>query len=134
MAMLGRRVGRMGRCGGVVDRLVVDLNPDGMASVATWLDGDDFSDTGPAFEVAWPLSGDALDDLRWYLEDYLRLPSAVYGEKGQRLQAQLAEWGAQVFGAVFGTGLARDAYVRMRSRPAGTRLVFRSAQSSRGRG
>lgn len=111
----------------VVDRLVVDLTPDGRASVATWLDGDDFPDTGPAFELAWPLDGDALDDLRWYLEDYLRLPSAVYGEKGQRLQAQLADWGARLFEAVFGTGPARDAYVRMRSRSARTRLVFRSS-------
>ena len=35
-------------------------------------------------------------------------------------------WGQAVFGAVFGAGPARDAYQRMRARPAGVQVVFRS--------
>lgn len=113
----------------MVNRLVVDLSPDGGASVATWLEGDDLPDRGHEFTLTWPLDDEALEDLAFYLEDFLLLPSAVYGERGQRVQARLPEWGTQVFRAVFGTGAARDAYVRIRSQPGGTRLVFRSSSA-----
>jgi tetratricopeptide (TPR) repeat protein len=111
----------------VADRLVVDLNPDGTASVSAWPEGEELPGPGPSFELAWPLNGDALEDLRWYLEDYLILPSGVYGDRGQEIQRRLAEWGTGMFRAVFGSGPARDAYVRLRSRAAGTKLVFRSS-------
>ncbi|HLK00068.1 MAG TPA: CHAT domain-containing protein, partial [Streptosporangiaceae bacterium] len=109
----------------MADRLIVDLSQDGTASVATHLEGDDLADTVPPFRMTWPLSDETLGNLRWYLEDYL--PSAVYDDRGQRIQQHLAEWGAEVFQAVFGTGPARDAYQRLRGRRAGTRLVFRSS-------
>jgi hypothetical protein len=112
----------------VTDRLVVELYPDGTASVATQLEGDDFPDDGPRFGLTWPLDDDALSELRWYLEDYLRLPSAVYGERGRRVRDLLPAWGAAVFAAVFGQGRARDAYQRLRGRAADTRLVFRSSE------
>jgi hypothetical protein len=28
--------------------------------------------------LAWPLDAEALEDLRWYLEDYLLAPSSAY--------------------------------------------------------
>jgi tetratricopeptide (TPR) repeat protein len=112
--------------GYVTDRLVVDLRPDGTATVSTQLDGDDLADGGPPFDLNWPLEDRALDELRFYLEDYLRLPSGVYQVRGADVQASLPRWGAAVFAAVFGDGRARDAYQRLRARPAGTRLVFRS--------
>ena len=64
------------RRGSVADRLLVDLGLDGRVSVGTWLDGD-LPATGESCELAWPLDGDALEDLRWYLEDYLRAPFGV---------------------------------------------------------
>ena len=51
---------------------------DGRVSVGTWLDGE-LPATGEPCQLAWPLDGDALEDLRWYLEDYLRAPFGVYG-------------------------------------------------------
>jgi hypothetical protein len=59
--------------GGVPDRLFVDLPADGQVSVSTWLDGDfPGGEAGERTALAWPLDADALDELGWYLEDYLR--------------------------------------------------------------
>ena len=90
---------------GVVDRLIVDLYPDGRAMVSTWPEGDDLPDPGPAFDLIWPVDADALADLQWYLEDYLAAPFEVYGERGPQVEALLAEWGTLVFGALFGSGV-----------------------------
>jgi tetratricopeptide (TPR) repeat protein len=112
--------------GGVVpDRLVVDLGGDGRAGVLSWPDG------GLPEEVfrgvlAWPLDGEALEDLRWYLEDYLLAPFGVWEDRGPAVRGKLAAWGEQVFGSVFGGGPARDAYQRARDR--GLEVVFRSAE------
>src|SRR5262249_31157971 len=70
--------------------------------------------------------GQALEDLRWYLEDYLQAPFGVWDDRGPAIQEQLAGWGELVFGSVFGPGPARDAYQRARDR--GLELVFRSDQ------
>jgi tetratricopeptide (TPR) repeat protein len=112
----------------VTDRLLVDLGADGRMLVSTWLDGELPSPVGEPGEVVWPLDADALEELRWYLEDYLRAPFGVYEERGPKVAAQLRAWGQAVFAAVFGAGPTRDAYVRMRSRAgAGVEIVFRSA-------
>jgi hypothetical protein len=39
----------------VADRLVVDLNPDGTASVAAWLEGDKLPDLGTCLDLEWSL-------------------------------------------------------------------------------
>ncbi len=75
--------------------------------------------------MLWPLDGDALEDLRWYLEDYLVAPYGVYEDRGTRIAGELDGWGRSVFKAVFGSGTARDAYIRMRSRGE-VEVVFRS--------
>ena len=107
------------------DRLVVDLGGDGRAAVMTW------PESGLPQEVAqaplkWPLDGGALEDLRWYLEDYLIAPFGVWEERGPTVRKKLAGWGDQVFRAVFGVGPARDAY--QRARDQGLEVVFRSAE------
>jgi hypothetical protein len=99
----------------VADRLVVDLGGDGQAGVL-WTPG-----RGPAEEVSrgplvWPLDGGALEELRWYLEDYLLAPFGVWEEHGPLIAERLVGWGEQVFGSVFGAGLAGDAYRRARDR------------------
>jgi hypothetical protein len=112
--------------GVVADRLLVDLGADGQVSVGTLLDGELPAMAEPR-ELVWPLDDDALEDLRWYLEDYLRAPFGVYGERGPRVEAALAGWGQAVFSAVFGAGPPRDAYVKMRARSRSVEVVFRSA-------
>jgi tetratricopeptide (TPR) repeat protein len=77
-------------------------------------------------EVSWPLDSEALEDLRWYLEDYLDAPYGVYEDRGARVEAALARWGQAVFSAVFGTAAAREAYARMVDR-GNVELVFRSS-------
>jgi len=66
----------------MTDRLLVDLGADGRVSVSTLFDGElSPNPAGESFKLAWPLDTDAPEDLRWYLEDYLRAPFGVYGER-----------------------------------------------------
>jgi tetratricopeptide (TPR) repeat protein len=104
--------------------LVVDLGGDGQAAVLSWPEGGLPEEVSRA-PLAWPLDADALEDLRWYLEDYLLAPFGVWEDRGPAVQAKLAGWGQQVFGSVFGPGPARFAYERARDR--GLEVVFRSA-------
>jgi tetratricopeptide (TPR) repeat protein len=108
----------------VAHRLLVDLGADGRVKVISWPEGRP-PDPVACSPLEWPLDDAALEDLRWYLEDYLRAPFGVYEDRGPRVREGLAGWGEAVFAAVFGSGLAKDAYVRARS--AGAELVFRSA-------
>lgn len=111
----------------MADRLIVDLNADHTVSVLTWPEGDVLREGGPAFPLVWPLGSNALTDLRWYLEEYLPLPSGVYGEEGPRIAGQLSEWGEALFMAIFGPeSPARSAYMWLRTCSSGPELVFRS--------
>jgi tetratricopeptide (TPR) repeat protein len=92
--------------------------------VLSWPDGGLPQEVSRA-PLAWPLGADALEDLRWYLEDYLAAPFGVWEDRGPAVQKRLAGWGDQVFGSVFGAGPARDAYQRARDK--GLEVVFRSA-------
>ena len=92
--------------GGLADRLLVDLGGDGQAGVLSWPDGGLPEEVSRA-PLAWPLDADALEDLRWYLEDYLLAPFGVWEDRGPAVQGKLAGWGEQVFGSVFGAGPAR---------------------------
>jgi hypothetical protein len=110
----------------MADRLLVDLGLDGRVSVSTWLDGE-LPAAGEPREFGWPLDGEALEDLRWYLEDYLRSPFGVWEDRGPQVESALAGWGHAVFSSVFGTGPARDAYIQLRARREPVEMVFRSA-------
>jgi tetratricopeptide (TPR) repeat protein len=109
----------------MADRLVVDLGGDGQAAVLAWPEGG-IPEEVARTPLAWPLDGDALEELRWYLEDYLSAPFGVWEKQGPAVQDKLAGWGDQVFSSVFGTGPARDAYQQARDR--GLEMVFRSAE------
>jgi hypothetical protein len=111
----------------VPDRLVVDLTGDGQAAVLSWPEGGLPEEVSRA-PLAWPLDGDALEDLRWYLEDYLLAPFGVWEDRGPVVREKLTGWGNQVFGSGFGAGPARFAYERARDR--GLEVVFRSADPS----
>ena len=52
--------------------------------------------------LAWPLDAEALEDLRWYLEDYLLAPFGVWEDRGPAVRDKLAGWGDEVFASVFG--------------------------------
>ena len=99
----------------MTERLVVNLRTDGLATVLNWPDG------GIPEEVSrrplqWPLDADALEDLRWYLEDYLLAPYGVWEVRGPTVAERIGSWGEEVFASIFGGGPARDAYQRARDR------------------
>ena len=57
----------------MADRLLVDLGNDGQAEVLVWPNGG-LPELVSRTPLGWPLDADALEDLRWYLEDYLLAP------------------------------------------------------------
>ncbi|MET7604933.1 tetratricopeptide repeat protein, partial [Streptomyces avermitilis] len=114
----------------MVERLLVDLRADRRVQVSSWPAGEQYArPVGDPVELVWPLSDDDLADLRWYLEDYLEVPTGVYEERGVRVAGLLPSWGEQIFGAVFTAGPARDAYVAARSRGGRMEIVLLSTSA-----
>src|SRR5256885_1411539 len=85
------------------DRLLVDLSKDGQTTVLRLPEGGFPQEVSRAPSV-WPLDADALEDLRWYLEDYLLAPFGAWEDRGPAVRKKLAGWGEQLFGSVFGPG------------------------------
>ncbi|MFE2109828.1 tetratricopeptide repeat protein [Kitasatospora sp. NPDC059463] len=111
----------------MAERLMVDLRADGRAAVTEWPTGEAFpAPPSTGAPLSWPLDHEVLDELRWYLEDYLRAPFGVYRDRGPEVERRLPAWGAAVFEALFGAGPARDAYLRARARGDRLEIVLRS--------
>jgi tetratricopeptide (TPR) repeat protein len=71
---------------------------------------------GAALPFDVPLTPEEREDLRWYLEDYLEAPYAVYEDRGSTIARQIPVWGRRLFDAVFGPGKpGRDAYTQART-------------------
>jgi tetratricopeptide (TPR) repeat protein len=107
----------------------VDLDSDGCVSVSTWWDGEPTGRPSAPVELTWPLRFDELEDLRWYLEDYLQTPFGAYEGRGRGVADRLPAWGQAMFAGLFGTEAAREAYVALRARAgvSGAEIVLRSA-------
>ncbi len=114
---------------GVPDRLLVDLDAGNRStesySGVLWSPDGGLAEEVSRAPLSWPLDAGALEDLRWYLEDYLQAPYGVWEDRGPAIQGKLPGWGEQVFASVFGSGPARLAYERARNK--GFEVVFRSA-------
>jgi tetratricopeptide (TPR) repeat protein len=69
---------------------------------------------GEMSDFKFPITSAELEDLRWYLENYLPAPYAVWEEKGIKVQQQLEAWGTRLFEALFDgrNQPFRDAYVQ----------------------
>jgi hypothetical protein len=84
-------------------RLKVEELSDGQVTVSLQRPGQAYFETaGGPVPFSSPLGEDEREDLRWYLEDYLIAPYAVYEERGHKVEERLPEWGTSLFDSVFG--------------------------------
>lgn len=97
-------------------RLIVQ-ETDGTVQVLLQREGQVLPEpAGPAVPFASPLTPREREDLRWYLEDYLEAPYAVYQDRGTTIADQIQPWGVRLFDALFGAGQpGRDAYLNARA-------------------
>lgn len=88
---------------------------DGQVQVLLHRDGHLLPEpSGPSLPFELPLSPEEREDLRWYLEDYLGAPYAVYEDRGSTIARTIPLWGERLFGAVFGPGKGQKAYIQAR--------------------
>ncbi|MBB2949027.1 GTPase SAR1 family protein, partial [Actinoplanes lutulentus] len=113
----------------MTDRLLIDLSDDSRVTVSALGDvAGELPEPAEPFLLDWPWDAADAEELRWYLEDYLRNPYAVYQDRGERAAQRLTEWGRAAFTAVFdGSRAARDAYVKLRLQGGPVEVVIRSA-------
>jgi tetratricopeptide (TPR) repeat protein len=74
-----------------------------------------------------PLDADELEDLRWYLEDYVRAPFGAYADRGLDVERRLAGWGEKLFASVFGTGLPGEPHWQARELTSPFEMLVTSA-------
>ncbi len=112
-----------------IDRIIIEDIGESRIRVALRRAGNDYDEVaGDPVAFIHPFSSTDRESLRWYLEDYLQAPYAVYEQRGLAVQASLARWGHALFDAVFGPGKqGRDAYLRARERPTELAIISRSS-------
>src|SRR5215467_12979744 len=110
----------------MINRLIVEELSDGRVAVALQRSGQSFAEAaGDPVPFNSPFGVAEREDIRWYLEDYLIAPYAVYEESGRKIEARLPEWGKALFESVFGAGKpGHDGYTK--SREGQAELVIRS--------
>ncbi|MEM7243886.1 MAG: CHAT domain-containing protein [Acidobacteriota bacterium] len=59
------------------------------------------------WELEQPLSEVELEDLRWYLEDFLQAPHLAWRERADWIREQLPAWGERVAAALLGPAVSR---------------------------
>jgi tetratricopeptide (TPR) repeat protein len=109
-------------------RLIVEELSDGRVAVALQRSGQSFPEaSGDPVPFNSPFGAAEREDIRWYLEDYLIAPYAVYEENGRKIEARLPEWGKALFESVFGAGKpGHDAYLKSREGQAELVIISRS--------
>ena len=78
------------------------------------VEGEGFQDA-PWRRIEAPLSPRELEDLRWYVEEFMDLPVGGYAVKAKRVEEQMAAAGRRLLDAVFHdrhTGAALDRTLR----------------------
>jgi hypothetical protein len=84
---------------------------------------------GP-FPFALDFSEEDRELLRWYLEEYLQCPLAVYRERALQAEARMETLSAALFEAVFKERAAYDLYRNVRDTLSQTRMVVQANTAS----
>src|SRR6476660_942919 len=109
-------------------RLQVEELSDGRIAVGLLRSGQSFLEAaGDPVAFNSPFGEAEREDIRWYLEDYLIAPYAVYEERGRRIEARLPDWGRSLFEGLFGADKpGHDAYLKSREGAAELIILSRS--------
>ena len=67
----------------------------------SWQRGQSAPRFASAVTFKHPFDKQALIDLRWYLEEYLRFPYGIFPDEAAKIEQKLQAWGEQLFNLVF---------------------------------
>jgi hypothetical protein len=70
----------------------------------SWQQGNQFPRSAEPVAFQHPFDDNALAELRWYLESYLRFPYGNEPNKAAAIEQQLQQWGEQLFNLIFRSG------------------------------
>src|SRR5712691_7672494 len=76
------------------------------------------------FTFTAPLGPIEADELRWYLESYYLWPTGVFKARAERIEAQLPQWGQDVYRAVIAAQHAQEALLAWQHTAAGVERRF----------
>jgi len=77
------------------------INHDADSIQLFWQRGHSAPRFAPPVTFEHPFDSKVLDNLRWYLEEYLRFPYGLEPENAKKIEQQLQAWGQQLFDLVF---------------------------------
>lgn len=79
------------------------IHHEGDSIQLSWQRGKAKPRPAPSVPFTHPFDKQALADLRWYLEDYLRFPYGLAPDKAAKIEQKFQDWGEQLFTLVFGS-------------------------------
>lgn len=77
------------------------INHEGDAIQLSWQRGQSNPRPAPSVRFTHPFDEQALADLRWYLEEYLRFPYGLAADNAAKIEQKFQDWGEQLFELVF---------------------------------
>ncbi len=77
------------------------INHQGDSIQLSWQRGQSNPRPAPSVTFTHPFDKQALADLRWYLEEYLRFPYGIYPDHAAKIEQKFQYWGEQLFELVF---------------------------------
>ncbi|MDJ0899540.1 MAG: CHAT domain-containing protein [Xenococcus sp. MO_188.B8] len=67
----------------------------------SWRRGSEEDRDAPEVKFEHPFTQEVLEDLRWYLEDYLSFPYGLEPDKARKIEKKFQEWGAELYQLIF---------------------------------
>ncbi len=77
------------------------INHEGDSIQLSWQRGQFLPRPAPSVTFTHPFDEQALADLRWYLEEYLRFPYGIFPDNAAKIEQKFQDWGEQLFDLVF---------------------------------